>query len=489
MRRLVMAVLTVLLAAGLLPPRPVVAAGSPALFPLHVSGTSIVGPAGQVVLLRGVNSNALVQYDPSHPEAVPLTATSLREMAAMGFDFLRLPLSLSELEPRPGQISQAYLGRIAQVLAWAQASGIWVLLDLHQDRYAAGLYPGESDGMPKWMVDTFGLPSSPILFGVTNPAVQGAFTAFWDNRQVDGTHLWQAYMAGLTALAARFGRSPALAGYDIMNEPNPGLYVGRDFVRRCLLPFYGEAVRAIRRLDPSHPIFLEPDVVSMATLRLSWPQRAFLRSGVVFEPHEYLPSGKFLAPHGAVTRAVTRELLGQMYEDASQAAASLSLPWLVGEFGGPDTAAGDAEIRTEMQLQDRYGVGSALWLWQIRAGTYPWQLVGPDGRPIDRSRLALVASPHPLTVGGRLLAMRLDPQGAFSMQLAATPGAGPTVVVASSLTYPQGIVVKSSVPWTVTTQTEAVPGASLTLWRVTLSPASGPVSVSILPRSPAPATP
>ena len=144
-----MAVLIVLLAAGLLPPRPVAAAGSPALFPLHVSGTSIVGPAGQVVLLRGVNSNALVQYDPSHPEAVPLTATSLDEMAAMGFDFLRLPLSPSELEPRPGQISRACLGRIAQVLGWAQASGIWVLLDLHQDRYAAGLYPGESDGMQR----------------------------------------------------------------------------------------------------------------------------------------------------------------------------------------------------------------------------------------------------------------------------------------------------------------------------------------------------
>ena len=471
-------------------PHPVMAADAETLFPLHVSGGSIVGPAGQEVILRGVNSNGLVQYAPSRPEAVPLTAASVHEMAAMGFDFLRLPLSLSALEPEPGQISQAYLGKIAQILGWAQASGIWVLVDLHQDRYAAGLFPGESDGMPPWMVDTLGLPKTPTLLGVTNPAVQGAFTAFWSNRTVDGTQLWSAYMDGLTALATAFGRSPALAGYDVMNEPNPGFYVGSDFVTRYLLPFYARAVQAIRRLDPTHPIFLEPDIVSMATLELAWPQRAFLRQGIVFEPHEYLPNGSFLQAHGVATKAVTAQLLAQMYEASNRAAAALSLPWFVGEFGAATMATGNAEIQTEVELQDQYGVGSALWLWQIKPGTYPWQLVKPDGGLIpDRTRLGLVASPHPLTVGGRLVSMRYAPAGSFSLQMVAAAAAGPTVVLASSLTYPHGIEVKGSAPWNVTAQTEAVPGATLTLWRLTLKPTTGPVTLTILPRGAATSTP
>ena len=114
-----------------------------------------------------------------------------------------------------------------------------------------------------------------------------------------------------------------------------------------------------------------------------------------------------------------------------------------------------ARRRTErlVGLQGRYGVGSALWLWQIRPGKYPSQIVEPDGRLIaDRTRLGRVASPHPLTVGGRLVSMRYRPTGSFSLQRVATAVAGPTVVLASSLTYPQGIEVRTSAPWKVTSR-------------------------------------
>jgi endoglycosylceramidase len=461
--------------------------GPAAIGPVRVQGTAIVGRLGQPVFLRGVNLNGLVAYDPHHPEAVPITAATVAEVAAMGFDLVRLPLSLSALEPSPGVFSPTYLAAIRQVLDWAQADDVFVLLDLHQDHYAAGLFPGEADGMPAYMVDTLGMPTRPILFGLTDPAVQAAFTAFWKDRRVGGVDLQAAYLAGLAELARAFGRAPALAGYDVMNEPNPGLDLSGDFARRYLLPFYARAVAAIRALDPVHPIFLEPDVVSMAAGLPPWPKLSFLKDGVVLEPHEYLPQGLLAGGHAQPAALAG---LSALYARSAQAAAADGLPWFVGEFGAPPTALGDAEVATEIGLQDRLLVGSAFWLWQIRPGAYDWNLVTTDGSIApDPARLEAIASPHPVVVGGRLETLTWDPKsGVFRMAYRADPRLGPTVVVASSLDDPTGVTWQSDVRPQVSVVTGRAGRTVLRLWRFVLPAASGPVAFTLRPAS-APGSP
>ena len=75
------------------------------------------------------------------------TPSSLfRQMRALGFDNLRLPVSWSLLEPTPGQLDRTYLERIAQVVGWAKAQGIWVVIDLHQDAWSK--YDYTPDGQP-----------------------------------------------------------------------------------------------------------------------------------------------------------------------------------------------------------------------------------------------------------------------------------------------------------------------------------------------------
>ena len=126
---------------------------------LHVSGSRIVDGAGRTVILRGANANGLVDYwrsdlrppypidpaayahgrcpaDDKRTTAVPLCERDLAQMRVLGFDNLRLPVSWSLLEPTPGHLNRTYVERIAQVVGWAKAQGIWVVIDMHQDAWS-----------------------------------------------------------------------------------------------------------------------------------------------------------------------------------------------------------------------------------------------------------------------------------------------------------------------------------------------------------------
>ena len=144
--------------------------GAPGALPwLHVEHPTrprafIADELGRTVILRGVASGGLMDYwagtnpadlapapffpiDPAAYEdrcAVnsatiwqpPLCRTDLAEMRARGFEVVRLALSWSLLEPRPGAYDRRCLDRIAQVVGWARAEGIYVILDMHENAYS-----------------------------------------------------------------------------------------------------------------------------------------------------------------------------------------------------------------------------------------------------------------------------------------------------------------------------------------------------------------
>lgn len=476
------------------------------VFPLHVAGQAVVGPRGQVPWFRGVNANGLVQYNPRFPEQVALNAADFREMRALGFNLVRLPLSLSRLEPYPGKFSVAYLHSISQVVSWARSQGIWVILDLHQDRYAANLFPGEADGFPPWMVMTFGLKTTPVLAGITDPAVQGAFSSFWLNRAVAGHGLQYYYFLALKKLASTFARNPAVAGYDVMNEPNPGFFPPLEFASTVLLPFYRQAVTAIRSVSRSQPIFLEPDVVSMLAGYQAWPYRRWFDRGIVFEPHMYtgtyrgLDLSHFLRTLGAhlvnpMIRANltpwngTSSSLAIPYDQAQSLARKEKVPFLVGEFGDSPTATGNAWLEDEIRLQNQFGVGGLLWLWQIRQGSYPWGLVSSrGGLTRDPERATIMASPHPLVVGGRVLSSTFHfKSNRYQLTYQAVYGSGATKIYLSHLTYAHGFQVAASPGQMTLSRTITKyggPGAHLSATILTIAPQSGRVGITIRPHAP-----
>src|SRR5919206_1263993 len=154
----------------------------------------IVDSYGRTVLLKGVNVDGIVDYwdadektppppeklkppYPSDParyaggrcpkdnprvEGVVVCRFDFRQMRRLGYNTIRLNLSWSLLEPQPGRISRQYIDRIAQIVRWAGARGIFSVLDLHQDAWSKYVYTrGEPcvgefqairgyDGAPLW---------------------------------------------------------------------------------------------------------------------------------------------------------------------------------------------------------------------------------------------------------------------------------------------------------------------------------------------------
>src|SRR5438128_3899231 len=268
--------------------------GGPAALP------QILDSGGRAVLLKGVNADGLVDYFrsdlvPPYPtspssysggacpaddptvEGVDICEYDFSQLSPLGYDSIRLNISWSLLEPAPGVIDQTYLERVAQVVAWAKAVGIYVVIDMHQDAWSKYLYtaPGEAcvapfqairgfDGAPRWASEH--VAPACALNGVRelDPAVQEDFQKLYDDAKApDGVGLQEHYANAMLALAQRFWSEPTVAGYEIINEPSPGFNaVPGEVDATELFPFYGKVVNHVVSSLPGFRqlFFIEPNV-------------------------------------------------------------------------------------------------------------------------------------------------------------------------------------------------------------------------------------
>lgn len=345
--------------------------------PDPVAGGRIVDALGREVVLRGVNVNALVEYWPygSFPTTFPFTEADADAISGIGWNVVRLLVSWSRIEPEPGRYDEAYLDRVAAVVRQLERRGVYSIIDLHQDAWGPSLAAprgtvcpaGESpafgwDGAPAWA--TFdGGASRCVPAGIRelSPAVRAAFAAFWaDAAGPGGVGIRTRYTAMLGHLGERFAREPAVAGYDIMNEPNA---FGSAEVA-ALGDLAGDAVAAIRageRRDRGFPhlVLVEPSI-TWADFSVGTPPPFPHDGNVVFAPHIYrggLSSGPI--PPEDFTRAHT------------DAAALGGLPVLVGEWGSsPQRASDPADgyFRIHLDLQDEHRFSGTLWTWRESCG-------------------------------------------------------------------------------------------------------------------------
>lgn len=433
---------------------------------LHVGG--VAGPAalrqvvdvrGRGVLLRGVNVNGLRDvYQASLAPPYPTTPAAYRDgrcpaphragselavcrsdagqIAGLGYDSVRLTVSWSLLEPRPGRIDHAYIDRIAQVVGWLRARGVYTIIDMHQDAWSKYLYtpasqrcvapsepvtgPHEADGAPAWA----SAHVSPVcaLDGVRelDPAVQEDFQRFWsDAPGPDGVGLQEHYAAVVVALARRFGGDPAVAGYDLFNEPSPGLLAPQVMDRTELFPFYAKVIASVRREVRGFRqlFFVEPDITRDITDRDTpvgpWSRYSPYRN-VVYEPHVYT---HVFTPDAELGQPSLAALfpLGGGYDHAAAGARALGLPLWVGEFGNFVKDDGTL-LRGHYENQDALAIGSSLWVWK----DYPassaegFSVQHPpyrrDGRgTFFASHVKFSSRAYPIYTAGSLQALRYQP--------------------------------------------------------------------------------
>ncbi len=322
---------------------------------------AIVDDRGRQVTLRGQNVNSLGDYYQANdvlPTVVPVKAKDWARMQSHGFNVVRLLVSWSRLEPTRGTLNRAYLRRIHRAVDAAQAHGIYSLIDMHQDAWGkyiasppdlvcpAGREPAIGwDGAPKWATITDGADTCRGGSREDSPAVRAAFDSFYSDREGIQTALVRTW----GKLAREFAGNPAVAGFDLFNEPNPGTLP--DATAR-LATYYSRAIDAIRRAERrrsarSHMIFFETTVYGAAV------EPGFSTdSNLVFEGHNY----------GDATEGI--------FDYFQSRAEAYGTPLWIGEYGwfsDPDVTQANLE-RFSVKADALLTAGEAWWQWRQACG-------------------------------------------------------------------------------------------------------------------------
>ncbi len=484
--------------------------------PDPVLGGRIVDEHGREVLLRGVNINAFVEYwaySPALFTTYPLLPSDADQLASFGWNAVRLLLSWSRVEPEPGVYDEAYLDEIEAAVLLLQSRGLYSIVDLHQDAWGPSLAarPEEVcnanetpafgwDGAPAWATFDGGkrrcMPKNNSAGREFSPAVRAAFQAFWDDVEGPGAPgeapalrgIRTRYAAMLGHVAARLSRHAAVAGYDVMNEPNAYSPIAGQI--EALGALYGQAVTAIRAAEDTaaapHRIFFFEPSIAWGSLP-SVPPPFTEDSQIAYAPHLY-QGGLDATPLDATPFERARSEANEFFGGA---------PILSGEWGGgPERAANPADdyFLLHQHLQDEYRISATLWTWReacgdphkagdVRAGHVPyvWGLFEVDCALNEitglRTPLASqLARPALRAATGRITSLVVD-SGARTLE-----ATGESAADGSFLVFLPGPVGRGPQVWgpgvRVSTW-QLAPGGTYVLgllragpWRLTIAPGS-----------------
>jgi endoglycosylceramidase len=371
---------------------------------LHVEEQRIVDDQGRQVLLRGSNVNALGEYaqaDPAAEPTAPVTDEDWDAMAANGFSVVRLIMSWSLLQPERGAVDQAYVQKVSDMVRAANERGIYVVLDVHQDAWSMFSATPEGtqcppgtvaaigwDGAPEWATITDGATTclAPDAQRESAPAVQRAFANFYANTDGIADELTQVW----ATLAEQFAGVPGVAGYNLLNEPNPveplepNQVAYSQWIQRTI-----DAIRSAEQrtgAPTSKPVFVEPLQLYPLPNNGLLPQYVH-DDNLVFAPHNYAES-----IHDFLT-------LEQTFAVSQQGADELAAALWIGEYGfwdtDPETLAVAARYGAE---EDRRGVGGTWWQWRQTCGD-PHSVNGP-GEPATADQVHLITRACAAGAGG-----------------------------------------------------------------------------------------
>src|SRR5262249_23580534 len=153
------------------------------------------------------------------------------DMAKQGFNVVRLLISWSSVEPTRGMFDDAYIARVRDAVKAAAANGLYSVIDMHQDAWGKYIASPSDvvcapdaapaigwDGAPQWATLTDGADTCTHGSREDSEAVMNAWDSFYANR--DG--IMDELVATWSKVATSFRDEPAVAGYDLLNEPNHG---------------------------------------------------------------------------------------------------------------------------------------------------------------------------------------------------------------------------------------------------------------------------
>ncbi len=426
--------------------------------PLHATRGSVRGifdAEGRQVLLRGVNYNKLGDYYQANPALAPVVPPEPDDfplMARLGFNNVRLLVSWSRLEPSPGVIDVTYLEEIRDAVHAAAAHGLYSIIDMHQDawgKYVASppgtiCPPGTKpaigwDGAPEWATIFDPGPGNVNTCREGSREQSEAVLTAWDNFYADTAGIQTHLVEVWRAIGTAFASEPAVAGYDLLNEPNEGHSPATAVP--ALGNFYRRAIEAIRAAEReaggfSHIVFFEPTIYGTPV-----PYDFSTDPNIVFSGHNYAES---IAPPPLTVEGI----FGYFNYLAEQYGTAL---W-IGEYGWfRDPAANKERLvrygTTEDSLAPVAAAGSAWWQFSQACGdphsvgspggTPPTELIhlrrtecpsGEQSEPIPEWT-SVLSRPYPRATAGRITSLTADGDADTMTLSGETSVAGGTFVI------------------------------------------------------------
>jgi endoglucanase len=259
---------------------------------LHVKNNQIVDPHDQPVLLRGtcvggwMNMEEFINGYPGaeHQLRARMAAALGKEkaefffermldyffaeedaayIASLGANVVRLPLNYRHFESdaHPFEYIEKGFERLDRAIEFCARHGLYVILDLH--------------AVQGWQNTDWHCDNA------------SRHVYFWQH-----LHFQERFNALWQQFALRYRGNPAVAGYNLMNEPVTGAPYGRfgkdtpsDW--EAINQVYANAVEAVRAVDDEHIIFLEGDHFSQRFSGLTPP----FAPNLVYSNHDYTPYG------------------------------------------------------------------------------------------------------------------------------------------------------------------------------------------------------
>jgi endoglycosylceramidase len=328
----------------------------PVLEPLvvHADADWIRDAQNRVVLLRGANYSGLEFGNfiggPNGPDE-----SDFAQMESWGFNFIRLPIAWSYLEPQPNQLDDTYLReQVDPVIEFADRHGIVVLLEMHQYLWSPCI---GGNGAPAWACEGRNYTSNFLdVLRAGCEFIQGLAAP-------DGRTLQDHFVDVWRMVARRYAGDRRVAGFDFFNEPQtvacPG---GMANETTLLYQLYRRLRAAVQAEGAPQTFFLEPPVAR----NLGFPifTDAF-GPDVVYVPHLYTETGGSAdLKYDGDASAITAD-----YEVATTEAQAFGGPLLVGEYGGNTNVDGgflsatEQFVRDSLAEQDRRLIGGAVWAY------------------------------------------------------------------------------------------------------------------------------
>jgi aryl-phospho-beta-D-glucosidase BglC (GH1 family) len=273
------------------------------------------------------------------------TEDDVRTMAAMGANVLRIPFNYRhfETDASPFEYHEEGFKHLDRAMDWCEKYGIYVILDFHAVQ-------GWQN--PDWHSDN----AHVHIMLYQQKMFQDRYVCLWEQ------------------MAKRYKDHPALAGYDLMNEPCTRVqyddYDSPNYDWDGLNAVHRRAAEAIRKIDPQHILFVEGDNFACEYDGLD----VSFDDNLVISTHNYMAPTGGGEPYPGMIDGVywDRNAVAAEFEmhSGTRFATQQKKPILVGEFGvwyagyPGSIQSRVTALNDQLNVFSSAGVHWTIWTWK-----------------------------------------------------------------------------------------------------------------------------